>query len=581
MSLLRIRALTHVAPCLPACETVRMTRFALIVLVACSCGSPKSPRSPARLAELSTSVLADLDRLAPADAVSLGHHQYDGRLPDLSAAGLAEEIATLDRDRGELEQIDASRLTAAQLEDRDTLVQELRRRLFEDVVLDRYHTNPMAYADAINLDAYISRDYAPAAARAAAVIAMCRAIPAYLAQARANLKTPIPLPWVETALKQTTGFAEFADKDIRQQLGTANHGDIGPALDACKQAFHDHGQWLEKQLATGTKDFALGTDRFLRMLSEEQGISLDLETLQRAVDEDLARNTAAITEAAHAIDPSQPVADVVAAAARDRPTPDQVLEVARQQTDELRKFIIDHKLVTIPSDDVATVRETPVFKRWNQAFLDGPGPFERKQLTSFYYISPPDPSWSIEVQHEYVSPRADLLFTTAHEVYPGHFIHGLHVRKNPSAVLRSLWFFATGEGWAHYAEEMMYDEGAGGRTPQNHIGQLKEALLRDVRFLVAIGEHTNGMTVDQAVVLFRERAFVDPGNAGQQAVRGTFDPMYLSYTLGKLIIRKLRVDWMAEHPGATLGEFHDAFLSHGAAPLPVIRRAMGITTPIL
>src|SRR5207244_3339687 len=158
--------------------------------------------------------------------------------------------------------------------------------------------------------------------------------------------------------------------------------------------------------------------------------------------------------------------------------------------------------------------------------------------------------------------RADLLFTSVHEVYPGHFIHGLHVRKNPSHVLQSLWSYSTGEGWAHYVEEMMYDAGAGGHTPQAHIGQLKEALLRDVRFLVALGEHTHGMTVEQAEGLFRDRGFVDPGNAHQQAVRGTFDPMFLSYTLGKLIIMKLRDDWLKRHPGARLGDFHDQFLSH-------------------
>jgi uncharacterized protein (DUF885 family) len=161
-----------------------------------------------------------------------------------------------------------------------------------------------------------------------------------------------------------------------------------------------------------------------------------------------------------------------------------------------------------------------------------------------------------------------------HEVYPGHFIHGLHIRKNPSKVLQVFRTYSTSEGWAHYAEEMMFDAGAGGHTPQTRVGMLKEALLRNVRFVVALGEHTGGMTVEQAQQLFETKAFVDPGNAKQQAVRGTFDPMFLSYTLGKLMIRKLHDDWMAKHPGATLQEFHDAFLSHASAPIPVTRRDM-------
>jgi uncharacterized protein (DUF885 family) len=170
--------------------------------------------------------------------------------------------------------------------------------------------------------------------------------------------------------------------------------------------------------------------------------------------------------------------------------------------------------------------------------------------------------------------RADLLFVTIHEVWPGHFLHGLHIRKHPSKVLQSFCTYSTNEGWGHYTEEMMFDAGAGGHTPQARVGMLKEALLRNVRFVVALGLHTKGMTVEEAQKLFAEKAFVDPGNARQQAVRGTFDPMYLSYTLGKLMIRKLAAEWMQRHPGATRGEFHDALLSHACAPLPLIRRSM-------
>ena len=309
------------------------------------------------------------------------------------------------------------------------------------------------------------------------------------------------------------------------------------------------------------------------MLAETQGITTDLGTLTRLAQADLARNTAAIEEAARAIDPNKPTAEVVAAIDADKP--DDVLAEATHQAADMRTFLIEHHIVGIPGDDVwAEVRASPPFQRWNQAFLDGPGPFEPVSLPSFYYISPPDPTWTPEVQRGYIPSRNDLLFVTIHEVYPGHFVHGIHLRKNPSRVLRALWSYATGEGWAHYSEEMMYDAGAGGHTPQAHIAQLEEALLRDVRFVVALGEHTNGMSVDDADALFRKSAFLDQGNAHQQAVRGTFDPMFLSYTLGKLVIRKLRTDWMAKHPEATLAEFHDAFLSHGAAPLSVIRRAM-------
>jgi uncharacterized protein (DUF885 family) len=195
-------------------------------------------------------------------------------------------------------------------------------------------------------------------------------------------------------------------------------------------------------------------------------------------------------------------------------------------------------------------------------------------MPSFYYISPPDPKWPEAEQRAYIIPRADLLFTTIHEVWPGHFLHRLHRNKLPSKVLKAFCTYSMSEGWAHYTEEMMFDAGAGGGTPQARVGMLKEALLRNARFVATLGLHTGGMTVDQATKLFEDKAFVDPANARQQAVRGTFDPMYLAYTLGKIMIRNLRADWMKRHPGMKLQDFHDTLLSYGCAPLPQIRRGM-------
>jgi uncharacterized protein (DUF885 family) len=310
------------------------------------------------------------------------------------------------------------------------------------------------------------------------------------------------------------------------------------------------------------------------MLEETQGIKIDLATLAKIARADLDRNTKAIEDAAHAIDPAKPTAEVVAQVLSDRPAATDVLALAEYQATELRAFLIDHHIITVPGDDVALVRETPSFARWNAASLSGAGPFETKSLPSYYYISPPDPTWTPEVQAAYVPSKMTLLFTTIHEVYPGHFVHALHLHQTHSRVEQALWTYTTGEGWAHYAEEMMYDAGAGGHTPQAHVGQLSEALLRNVRFVVAIGEHTAGLSEPDAEQLFAARAFLDPGNAKQQAIRGTFDPMYLAYTVGKLAIMKMHRDWKAQHPQGTLQEFHDAFLAHGGAPLPVIRRAL-------
>jgi uncharacterized protein (DUF885 family) len=241
----------------------------------------------------------------------------------------------------------------------------------------------------------------------------------------------------------------------------------------------------------------------------------------------------------------------------------------------MRRFLIDQQIVTIPSDDAAEVRESPPFMRWNSAFLNAAGAFEQKTLPSFYYISPPDPSWPAEVQKGYIPFANDLLFTTIHELWPGHFLHSLHKKKNPSRILKTFCSYSMTEGWAHYSEEMMLEQGVGKGDPAVHVGQLLNALLRNARYMSALGLHARGMTVEQSIALFVDKAYADQGTARQQAVRGTFDPGYLNYTLGKLMILELRDDWKAKMgPAYSLQAFHDELLSYGCAPLPVIRRFM-------
>jgi hypothetical protein len=260
---------------------------------------------------------------------------------------------------------------------------------------------------------------------------------------------------------------------------------------------------------------------------------------------------------------------------QERPAPSEVLAVSTAQARDMRQALIDRSIVTIPSDDPIEVADTPPYMRWNFAFMNNYGAFEPQPLRSFYYITPPDPSWPEEQQRQYVRPRYALLSTAVHEVWPGHFLHFLHIKKNPSKILKAFCTYSTSEGWAHYVEEMMWDAHALGDDPRAHLGQLNDALLRDVRFISALGLHTGGMTVDQSAALFRDKGFLDENGARQQAVRGTFDPLYLSYTVGKLMIRKLREDWKKK-VGArfSLKAFHDEFLSYACAPIPTIRREM-------
>jgi hypothetical protein len=250
------------------------------------------------------------------------------------------------------------------------------------------------------------------------------------------------------------------------------------------------------------------------------------------------------------------------------------VEGARKQLAGLKDFIIKNDIVTIPGKEEAKVVEAPAYERQNAAFINVAGPYDLG-LPSFYNIAPPDPSWSKKVQDDFIPGAASLLFTSVHEVWPGHFLQFLHANRSKFMFGRVYVGYAFAEGWAHYTEEMMWESGLGSGDVETHVGQLSEALLRDCRFISAIGMHTGKMTQAQSYKLFREQCYIDEGNAKQQAARGTYDPAYLNYTLGKLMIRKLRDDWTKTRGGSKAWKsFHDTFLSYGGPAIPLVREQM-------
>jgi hypothetical protein len=325
---------------------------------------------------------------------------------------------------------------------------------------------------------------------------------------------------------------------------------------------------------------------FAQMVKDTEGVDLPVAQIEAAGRADLERNTAALESECAGYAPKATITQCIAKMAANKPKQGPV-EEARHMLPLLRDFIVEHQVVSIPGSDQALVAEAPPYNRANAAFINVAGPYDHG-VASTYYIAPPDPKWSKSEQAAYIPGEATLLFTTVHEVWPGHFLQFLHSNANPDK-LEGLWVgYAFAEGWAHYAEEMMVEMGLAKGDPERHIGQLNEALLRDVRLLSAIGLHTEGMTVAQSEAMFKNQAYQDPGNARQQAARGTYDPAYLNYTLGKLMIRKLRSDWLAKTAGAATTaaasaatddqsrwhEFHDLFLSYGGPPIPLLREQL-------
>jgi uncharacterized protein (DUF885 family) len=302
-------------------------------------------------------------------------------------------------------------------------------------------------------------------------------------------------------------------------------------------------------------------------------VDVPLSELERIGNEDLRRNQQALQEACGQYAPGATIPACMEKMNANKPE-GGVVQGAREQLAGLKSFIQEKDLVTIPGTEEAQVEEAPPYNRQNFAYIDIPGPYEQG-LPSVYYIAPPDPSWPPEVQAGFVPGKADLLFTSVHEVWPGHFLNFLHSNRSPFTFGKVFVGYAFAEGWAHYAEEMMWDAGLGNGDPETHIGQLSNALLRNCRYLSAIGMHTGRMTMEQSLRMFREQCYQDEGNARQQAARGTYDPAYLNYTMGKLMIRRLRDDWTATRGGrAAWKQFHDQFLSYGGPPIPLVRQQM-------
>jgi hypothetical protein len=559
------------------------------VLAGCSGPAPAPPPPPPAAAphdawpEFTARFITDYFQSDPFFAVNAGRHEFDGKMADWSAAGIAAQVTLLQKQRAAAAAFEPAVLSADERFERAYLLTVIDSDLFW---LDRARspfTNPAWYIGQLDPDVYLSRDYAPLAKRLQGYIGYARSIPKIAADIRANLRTPLPPTFVQRGIDGFGGFADFYRKDVAKVFASVNdpvaQKDLVAADEAAAKAMDELKKWLQGEKAHATGDFALGEPLFLEMLKATEHVDVPLATLVKIGQADLERNTSALQEACAKFSAHATLAQCVHKMEADKPSGGAV-DGARAQLAGLREFIEAHHVVSIPSSEVPQVAEAPPYNRANAAYISVPGPFD-KNVAYIYNISPPDPSWSAKERADYIPGKARLLYTSVHEVWPGHFLQFQHSNRNASQIA-ALWVgYAYAEGWAHYCEEMMWEEGLGEGSPEQHVGQITEALLRDVRFLSAIGLHTHTLTVEQSDHMFREQAFMDVGDARQQAARGTYDPEYLKYTLGKLMIRKLRSDWVASRRGAAAADereywhdFHDKFLSYGGPPIPMVRRAM-------
>jgi uncharacterized protein (DUF885 family) len=532
------------------------------------------PSGPATaLDPIERRIVDHLFDLQPGYAVSLGLHEYDGRLPDLSVAATDRWTRRADELLRDLAAVDEASLPADRRIDAFLLRLLLESPLFDlrdSRDLDR---NPMSYVGSVSLTPYLARDYAPAERRVAAMVRVLEGVPRLMEVGRQRLTGPLPKPFVDLSLAIGGGlpahFAEaqgFADRVHAGESLAKARGIAGPAID-------EFLKWLrEEQLPRATPDFALGSERFQRLLFVREGIESPFEEIRKAGQADLERNQARLEEISH--QEQAPVPELFGRLNRHHPSPSNLISTAQNYVEETRKFVTAHHLATIPEPAVCRVEETPVWGRaLSTASLNPPGPFDTATAEGIYYVTPVDTAWSPTQAEEWLRSLnyAMLRNITVHEVYPGHYLQFLHFRSTSGSLVRKVYLSPSFvEGWAHYAEQLAIEQGLGRENPAAEVAQIHDALLRDCRLLASIGLHTAGMTVEQATELFQHQGHFERLPAEREAIRGTFNPEYFCYTLGKLAILSARGRFLEPHFQGSLTRFHDRLLGFGCPPIGLL-----------
>ncbi len=532
----------------------------------------------------------------PLQAVGLGFHAYDGRINDFTRLSIDAEIARLKRFDERLKKFDAAKLGPRARIDLRLLQTAVNRELFQIQDLRIFEQNPMTYARALDVNVYVKRNFAPIEDRVRSIVSVENQASNIVIAAKTNLVDVLSRPHVELAIQIARGSSEFLKKNLPEAIGELKDGNLQAAFIASNRkaaaALADYATWLEREkLPKATAPFALGEEKFARLLAQTELVELPPAKILELGRAELKREQDAFAAAAKEIDPGKPAADVFKEIQGEHPTPENLLPTMGKQLDSIRQYVIDHKLVTIPSEVRAQLKETPQYRRATSfASMDTPGPFEKKATEAYYYVTPPENDWPEQQKNEWLTSFNDYTadVVTIHEAYPGHYVQFLHLNASPATKAEKIFgSYAFIEGWAHYCEKMMLDAGYGRSTnPQPspdevkraaklRMAQADEALLRLCRLCVSIKMHTENLSVEDGAKFFQDNCYYEAKPARAEAMRGTFDPGYLNYTLGKLQILKLRKDFEAQEGDQfNQQKFHDALLDHGMLPIRLLREVL-------
>jgi uncharacterized protein (DUF885 family) len=524
----------------------------------------------------------------PSEATAAGLHEYDSQLETRSREALARETRRLRDTLNLLARINPGVLAEDARSDYLVLVSHARGQLLDIQEIGVWQRDPNVYNRLISasVDNILKRDYAPLEQRLNAVLQREREIARLLGEARANLDAP-PRIYTETAIAQVRGSVDYFSRVVPQMIERAGGGRMSAARKAEFEtanngvigALRSFADWLERDLLPRSDgQFAIGAENYRRKLLYDEMVETPLAQLIADGERELRRTQEEMRQLAEEIAPGRGVLAAMRVLGREHPSSSGLVGDTRAELNRIRAFVRTENILTPPMHENLTVNETPEYARSTSfASMDSPGAFERVATEAYYYVTPPDPQWDERRKEEHLSfyNRYALPIISIHEVYPGHYYQYLALKRQPSRVRVALRSASFTEGWAHYCEQMLLDEGFGGNNPKLRLAQLSLALLRLCRYLVGLRLHTAGMSYEQGVEFFMREGYQERVNAEREARRGTLDPTYLVYTLGKMQILKLREEYR-QRMGASfnLGEFHDRLLSYGMPPVKIIRLAM-------
>ena len=532
----------------------------------------------------------------PQLSVYLGLHEYDGKITDFSKPSLDAELARLKSYEHKFSALDSTILSAKMYYDFRILLCGIRNEIFNFEDLQVFNHNPMAYFDfilingwpAFDLSIYINRRFSPLEERVRSIIALENELPKIIAAAKSNLADSLPEPYIETAIKTVNGIAEFAGKDLVVALKEVKNDSLMSAFSAVNKMAVDklngYVQYLEKEkLPKATQNYAIGKQNYQKMLLYDELVTLSPEEILQIGIKELKREQNAFNAAARIVNPNMKPIDVYYALQKEHPTAMNLISETKAKVEDIRKFLIDRKIVTIPSDVKVKVDEMPPYARSYLAMADIPGPFEKVATEAYYYITPVDPSWTTKQKEDWLKCfdyyTTDVV--TFHEAYPGHYVQYLHLNASPATKIEKIFSsYAFTEGWAHSAEQMMIDEGFGNtgdpiKTAKYRLAQSGEALCRICRYCISVKMHCEGMTVDEATQFFMDNWHKEEMPSRLEAMRATYDPRYLFYTFGKLEMLKLREDYKKqEGANFSLQKFHDQLLDNGMPSIRLLREKL-------